>query len=194
MLGSLEAENRRAYTYQRDPLAVQRPRSWQYSESDSSPAEIAKKTIDYAESNAAYFEVLPAELPELMKIATGKEARPPELAFLLLEPPPISPLRRADASYRHYDREDIYPVRLHKADLLAAKAIPEIPCLRSDDDDCFRRAFYGQGPLFRMVMPKGRSGRTESPSTYHRRTRTGQLEATVLPAKLRTSGRTVPSA
>ena len=40
---------------------------------------LAEKTIDYAEAKTAYFNALRAELPELMKIATGKEARPPEL-------------------------------------------------------------------------------------------------------------------
>lgn len=44
-----------------------------------SPTDLAEKTIDYAEAKTAYFKALRAELPELMKIATGKEARPPEL-------------------------------------------------------------------------------------------------------------------
>jgi hypothetical protein len=36
--------------------------------------------IDYAEAKTPYFKALRAELPELLKIATGKEARdPPEL-------------------------------------------------------------------------------------------------------------------
>ena len=48
-------------------------------QSDPSPAEIVEKTIGYAEAKAAYFEALRAELPELTKIATGKQARPPEL-------------------------------------------------------------------------------------------------------------------
>ena len=47
-------------------------------QSDPSPAEFAEKTIDYAEAKTAYFNALQAELPELTKIATGKEARPPE--------------------------------------------------------------------------------------------------------------------
>src|SRR5271166_1436065 len=47
--------------------------------SDPSPAEFAEKTIDYAEAKEAYFKALRAEVPELIKIATGKEARPPEL-------------------------------------------------------------------------------------------------------------------
>jgi hypothetical protein len=48
-------------------------------QSGPSPAELAEKTIDYAEAKAAYFKALRAEMPELMKIATGKESRPPEL-------------------------------------------------------------------------------------------------------------------
>jgi hypothetical protein len=48
-------------------------------QSNPSPAELAEKTIDYAEAKEAYFKALRAEVPELMKIATGKEARPPEL-------------------------------------------------------------------------------------------------------------------
>jgi hypothetical protein len=48
-------------------------------QNDPSPGEIAEKTIQHAEAKATYFEALRAELPELMKIATGKQARPPEL-------------------------------------------------------------------------------------------------------------------
>jgi CRISPR/Cas system-associated endonuclease Cas1 len=48
-------------------------------QSDPSPAELAEKTVDYAEAKAAYFKALSEEVPELLKIATGKEARPPEL-------------------------------------------------------------------------------------------------------------------
>ena len=48
-------------------------------QSSLSPAELAEKTIDYAEAKVAYFKALRAEVPELMKIAMGKEARPPEL-------------------------------------------------------------------------------------------------------------------
>ena len=48
-------------------------------QSNPSPAELAEKTIDYTEAKAAYFEALRAELPELINVATGKEARPPEL-------------------------------------------------------------------------------------------------------------------
>jgi hypothetical protein len=47
--------------------------------SDPSPAELAEKRIDYAEAKEANFKALRAEVPEMMKIATGKEARPPEL-------------------------------------------------------------------------------------------------------------------
>ena len=42
-------------------------------------AELAEKTIDYAEAKTTYFNALRAEMPELMKMATGKEARPPEV-------------------------------------------------------------------------------------------------------------------
>ena len=48
-------------------------------QSDPSPAELAEKTIDYSEAKTAYFKALRAEVPELTKIATGKEKRPPEL-------------------------------------------------------------------------------------------------------------------
>jgi hypothetical protein len=48
-------------------------------QSDPSPAELAEKTSDYAEAKTAYFNASRAEMPELMKIATGKEARPPEV-------------------------------------------------------------------------------------------------------------------
>jgi len=48
-------------------------------QSNPSPAKLAEKTIDYAEAKEAYFKALRAEIPELMKIATGKEERPPEL-------------------------------------------------------------------------------------------------------------------
>jgi len=49
------------------------------SKANSLSAKLAEKTIDYAEAKEAYFKALRAEVPELMKIATGKEARPPEL-------------------------------------------------------------------------------------------------------------------
>jgi hypothetical protein len=48
-------------------------------QSNPSPAELAEKTIDYAEAKEGYFKALRAEMPELMKIATGKEERPPEM-------------------------------------------------------------------------------------------------------------------
>ena len=48
-------------------------------QSNPSPAKLAEKTIDYAEAKEAYFKALRAEVPELLKIAMGKEARPPEL-------------------------------------------------------------------------------------------------------------------
>jgi hypothetical protein len=44
-------------------------------QSDPSPAEIAEKTIDYAEAKAAYFKALRAEMPEMIKIATGRTPR-----------------------------------------------------------------------------------------------------------------------
>jgi hypothetical protein len=44
-----------------------------------SPAEFAEQTIDYAEAKEGYFRALWEEVPEMMKIAMGKEARPPEL-------------------------------------------------------------------------------------------------------------------
>jgi hypothetical protein len=48
-------------------------------QSNPLPAELAEKTIDYSAAKTAYFKALRAEVLELMKIATGKEARPPEL-------------------------------------------------------------------------------------------------------------------
>ena len=48
-------------------------------QSNPSPAALAEKTIDYAEAKEAYFKALRAEMPELMKIATGEEERHPEL-------------------------------------------------------------------------------------------------------------------
>jgi hypothetical protein len=48
-------------------------------QSNPSPAEFAEKTIDYAEAKEAYLKALREEAPEMMKIATAKEARPPEL-------------------------------------------------------------------------------------------------------------------
>ena len=48
-------------------------------QSAPSPAKFAEKTIDYAEAKEAYFKALRDEMPEMMKIASGKEERPPEL-------------------------------------------------------------------------------------------------------------------
>jgi hypothetical protein len=47
--------------------------------SNPSPADLAEMSIDCAEAKEAYFKALRAEVPELMKIAMGKKARPPEL-------------------------------------------------------------------------------------------------------------------
>jgi hypothetical protein len=41
-------------------------------QSNPSPAELAEKTVDYAEAKEAYFNALRAEVPELMKIAMAK--------------------------------------------------------------------------------------------------------------------------
>jgi len=48
-------------------------------QSDSSPTELAEKTIAYAAAKTAYFDALRAGMPELENIATGKEPRPREL-------------------------------------------------------------------------------------------------------------------
>jgi len=48
-------------------------------QSDTSPAEFVEKTTDYAAAKAAYFNALGVAAPELMKIAMGREPRPPEL-------------------------------------------------------------------------------------------------------------------
>jgi hypothetical protein len=47
--------------------------------SDPSPIALAAKTIVYADAKTAYFSALRDAAPELMNIATGREARPPEL-------------------------------------------------------------------------------------------------------------------
>ena len=47
-------------------------------QSNPSPAELAEKTIVYAEAKEAYFKALRAEMPELLKIAMGLEAQPPK--------------------------------------------------------------------------------------------------------------------
>ena len=44
---------------------------------DPAPAELAKKTIDYATAKTAYFYALRAEVSELIDIATSNETRPP---------------------------------------------------------------------------------------------------------------------
>src|SRR5580700_11783142 len=41
--------------------------------------EFVAKTIVYAQAKTAYFDALRAAAPELMDIATGREARPPEV-------------------------------------------------------------------------------------------------------------------
>jgi len=41
--------------------------------------EFAEKTVKYAKSKTAYFNALREAVPELMNIATGREARPLEL-------------------------------------------------------------------------------------------------------------------
>jgi hypothetical protein len=48
-------------------------------QSNLAPVELAEKTIDYAQAKEAYFKALREDLPELMRIAMGKEARPPSL-------------------------------------------------------------------------------------------------------------------
>jgi hypothetical protein len=48
-------------------------------QSNPAPADLAEKTTDYAEAKTAYFAALRAAAPELTNIATGKEARPPEV-------------------------------------------------------------------------------------------------------------------
>jgi|SRR5271165_138730 len=55
------------------------PQQLEMLQSNPSPVELARKTIDYAEAKEGYFKALRAEIPELMKIATDKEERPPEL-------------------------------------------------------------------------------------------------------------------
>ena len=44
-------------------------------QNNPSPAELAKKTIDYAEAKTAYYKALRDEMPEMIKIAMGKEER-----------------------------------------------------------------------------------------------------------------------
>jgi hypothetical protein len=44
-------------------------------QNNPSPAELAKKTIDYAKAKTAYYKALRDEMPEMIKIAMGKEER-----------------------------------------------------------------------------------------------------------------------
>jgi hypothetical protein len=46
---------------------------------DPMPTTLAEKTISYAKAKTAYFTALRDAVPELEDIATGQEARPPEL-------------------------------------------------------------------------------------------------------------------
>ena len=46
---------------------------------ESSAVEFAEKTIEYAKAKMAYIMALRQALPELENIATGREARPPEV-------------------------------------------------------------------------------------------------------------------
>jgi hypothetical protein len=48
-------------------------------QSNPSPAAFAEKTINHAEAKTAYFKALRAAVPEMMKIVTGREERPPKL-------------------------------------------------------------------------------------------------------------------
>jgi hypothetical protein len=48
-------------------------------ESDSSLVDFARNTIAYAQTKKAYFAALREEMPELINIATGRQARPLEL-------------------------------------------------------------------------------------------------------------------
>jgi hypothetical protein len=57
------------------PAAIQE--QLEMVQSSPSPAELAEKTIDYVEAKTTYFHALRAAMPELMSIATGKEARSP---------------------------------------------------------------------------------------------------------------------
>ena len=50
--------------------------------SDPSPIALAAKTIVYANAKTKYFKALRDAAPELMNIAMGREARPPELDML----------------------------------------------------------------------------------------------------------------
>jgi hypothetical protein len=46
-------------------------------QSDPKPAKFAESTIAYAKAKTAYFHALRVAMPELISVATGKEARPP---------------------------------------------------------------------------------------------------------------------
>src|SRR6516164_4677570 len=48
-------------------------------QSNPSPARLAEKTIEYAQAKTAFCQALRAAMPELINIATGRQARPPEL-------------------------------------------------------------------------------------------------------------------
>ena len=51
-------------------------------QSNPSAAELAEKTIDYAEAKEAYFKALRAEVPELLKIANGQAGEAPGAGHL----------------------------------------------------------------------------------------------------------------
>jgi hypothetical protein len=48
-------------------------------QSNPSPARLAEKTIEYAKAKTAYCQALRAAMPELINIATGRQAWPSEL-------------------------------------------------------------------------------------------------------------------
>jgi len=48
-------------------------------QSDQTPTKFAEKTISYAKAKTAYFTALREAVPELEDIATGQEARTPEV-------------------------------------------------------------------------------------------------------------------
>jgi hypothetical protein len=48
-------------------------------QNNPSPARLAEKTVEYAKAKTAYCQALRAAMPELINIATGRQARPPEL-------------------------------------------------------------------------------------------------------------------
>ena len=71
-------------------------------QSEPSPAELAEKTIDYAEAKTAYFNALRAELTELMKVPTGKEARPRSWTRLLRRLRSLAKSRKRRRTKRHW--------------------------------------------------------------------------------------------